>query len=62
MKISYFLNFTLKLKYTKIIKLANSNKTCNSSKVVLKKNSRKKDNMKINNIEKSLTLITKYHL
>ena len=56
--ISYFLNLTFKHKYTKVIKLKNSEKICNCEKTVLKKNTLKKDNKNIIKTKELLILNT----
>ena len=60
--ISYFLNLTFKHKYTKVIKLKNSDKIWNCEKTVLKKNTLKKDNKNIIKTKELLILNTKFFL
>ena len=61
-QISYFLNLTFKHKYTKVIKLKNSDKIWSCEKTVLKKNTLKKDNKNIIKTKELLILNTKFFL
>ncbi len=60
--ISYFLNLTFKQKYTKVIKLKNSDNICNSEKTVLQKNTLKKDNKNLIKTQELPILKTKLFL